>query len=208
MSNVQRRTVLSGLGAAAWSASMAAPTAARRDLYACEGCEAVGERSRAGMPATVDLAGPKEPGAHFVLTGVVLSAVERKPTADVVVYAHHTNAKGLYADGAGETELSRRHGRLRGWAKTGADGVYTFRTIKPAPYPDMTMPAHIHLMIGEPGRPAYYIDDVVFEGEFGVTDRYRGGQQLRGGSGISRLAKTAGGAWLARRDIILERHPT
>jgi protocatechuate 3,4-dioxygenase beta subunit len=91
--------------------------------------------------------------------------------------------------------------------RTGADGRYRFDTIKPAPYPDMTMPAHIHLMIGEPGRRPYYVDDVVFDGEFGVTERYRAAQELRGGSGIVALSRSPQGVWLARRDIVLERHP-
>jgi protocatechuate 3,4-dioxygenase beta subunit len=89
----------------------------------------------------------------------------------------------------------------------GPDGVYTFRTIKPAPYPDMTMPAHIHLMIGEPDRRPYYIDDVVFEGEFGVTKRYRAAQEFRGGSGIVKATRAPDGVWHARRDVLLELHP-
>ena len=207
MHRVERRTVLAGLGAAVATSGLAAPPQPRRGLYACEGCEAVGERPRAGMPASSDLAGPDEPGERLILTGVVFSAAEREPVADVVIYAHHTNADGLYTNGSGESEAARRHGRLRGWAKSGADGAYWFRTVKPAPYPAMTMPAHIHLMVGEPGRRPYYIDDVVFDGEFGVTDRYRAAQELRGGSGVVKLTRGAGGVLLARRDIVLERHP-
>ncbi len=68
--------------------------------------------------------------------------------------------------------------------------------------------AHIHLMIGESGPPRYYIDDVVFVGEFGVTIRYRRNQELRGGSGIVTLRDNGNGVLVAVRDIILERHPT
>jgi protocatechuate 3,4-dioxygenase beta subunit len=96
---------------------------------------------------------------------------------------------------------------LRGWVKTGADGTYTFDTIKPGIYPDRTMPAHVHLMIKEPGRRPYYIDDVVFDGEFGVDARYRARQELRGGSGIVSLVRRRDGVLIARRDIILEQHP-
>lgn len=158
------------------------------------------------MSAIVDLAGPDEPGERLVLEGVV-TGPDSNPAENVIIYAHQTNAAGLYAGGSKETVWSRRHGRLRGWALTGADGAYRFNTIKPAPYPDMTMPAHIHLMIGEAGRPPYYIDDVVFDGEFGVTKAYLDRQELRGGSGIVILEKTADGVWLARRNIRLEPHP-
>ena len=179
----------------------------RSDLYDCEGCAAVGERAPAGLSASVRLAGAGEPGERMLLSGRVLGADGKTPVAGVIVYAHHTNAQGLYANGTAETEWSRRHGRLRGWARTGADGLYRFDTIKPAPYPDRSMPAHVHLFIGEPGRRPYYIDDVVFDGEFGVTPGYRARQELRGGSGIVRLARGTDGALLARRDIRLERHP-
>ena len=179
---------------------------ARADLYNCEGCEAVAERAPASIPATVQLAAADEPGERMTLTGRVVT-VDGKPAPGVIVYAHHTNANGLYADGGNETVWSRRHGRLRGWAKTDANGLYTFHTIKPAPYPGRTLPAHVHLFIGEPGRRPYYIDDVVFVGESGVTPAYRDAQEFRGGSGMVRLEKIADGVLLARRDIRLERHP-
>lgn len=180
---------------------------ARSDLYNCEGCEAVGERPAGALPTIVELAGRDEPGERMVLTGRVTTADGTAPAAGVVIYAHHTNSAGLYANGSNESMWSRRHGRLRGWARTGADGRYTFRTIKPAPYPDRTMPAHVHLFIGEPGRRPYYIDDVVFDGEFGVTAAYRKARELRGGNGIVPLRRTASGEWLATRDIRLEAHP-
>lgn len=210
MNQINRRAALVAIGGlgisfAAGAASPFRPTA-RSDLYNCEGCEAVNERARKTMSAIVDLAGPDEPGERLVLEGVV-TGPDSNPADNVIIYAHQTNAAGLYAGGSKETVWSRRHGRLRGWALTGADGAYRFNTIKPAPYPDMTMPAHIHLMIGEAGRPPYYIDDVVFDGEFGVTKAYLDRQELRGGSGIVILEKTADGVWLARRNIRLEPHP-
>lgn len=124
----------------------------------------------------------------------------------MVLYVYHTNSAGLYGNGSSRSEWSRRHGRLRGWVKTGADGRYRFDTIKPAPYPDADLPAHLHFTVLEPGRRPYYIDDIVFDGEFGVTASYRARQELRGGSGIVRLGRS-GGVWTARRDVRLEPHP-
>lgn len=222
MARLDRRVTLLGLAAmsgAGFAAAACRPSpadarpdplqgGARSDLYACEGCEATSERNPADLPATRQLAGPDEPGERMILTGRVLAAERGAPASSVVVYAHHTNSRGLYADGSSETEWSRRHGRLRGWVRTGPDGVYRFDTIKPAPYPAGDLPAHVHIFIQEPGRPPYYIDDVVFEGETLVDDAYRARQELRGGSGIIRLQRDAAGTWLARRDIRLERHPT
>lgn len=179
----------------------------RSDLYACEGCESVAERHPDGVSWMAILAGPSEPGERMRLTGQVFRPDGVTPAPSVIVYAHHTNAAGLYADGSPETVWSRRHGRLRGWARTNIDGRYVFETIKPAPYPDLSMPAHVHLFVGEPGRRPYYIDDAVFDGEFGVDEAYRRRQELRGGSGIVRVTRGADGVLEAVRNIRLERHP-
>lgn len=86
-----------------------------------------------------------------------------------------------------------------------SDGSYTFDTIKPAPYPNRRMPAHVHLFIEEPGRRPYYVDDVVYEGELGVTAEYRNAQELRGGSGIINLKRAPPDGLIATRDFRLER---
>lgn len=216
MAGIGRRSVLTGLAALASVACRAEPlgaategtvsaAAARADLYVCEGCDAVHERAPASLTASRVLAGPDEPGERMLLEGVVYQLGGTMPAAGVVIYAHHTNADGLYANGSPETDWSRRHGRLRGWVRTGADGRYRFDTVKPAPYPNMIMPAHVHLFLLEPGKREYYIDDAVFAGEFGVTPDYRAKAQDRGGSGIVQLERQ-GDVWLARRNIVLERH--
>ncbi len=179
---------------------------ARADLYNCEGCEGTLERPAANLPTFVRIAPNGEPGELMRIEGVVYQADGFTPAPDVVIYAHHTDVTGLYSRGTPETESSRRHGLLRGWVKTGADGHYGYLTIKPAPYPDMTMPAHVHLMVAEPGRRPYYIDDIVFDGEYGVDDSYRSRMEYRGGNGIVRLLREDA-LLVARRDIVLERHP-
>lgn len=177
------------------------------NLYDCEGCEGISERDAAIMEWQTDVASRAEPGEAFAFEGVVYQADGKTPAADVVLYAYHTNADGLYANGSNETEWSRRHGRLRGWIKTGADGRYRFRSIKPAPYPNEEMPAHVHLTVQEPNKRAYWIDDIVFDGEFGVTEKYRRLMTNKGGNGIVKLSRSADGVWQAQRDIILEMHP-
>ncbi len=179
---------------------------ARADLYQCEAgyFETALERDPASTDWRITL--PESPGERLILRGVVTTHDTGAPAPGVVVYAHHTNAGGLYANGSGPPEWSRRHGRLRGWVRTGADGRYEFRTIKPAPYPNQQLPAHIHLIVAEPGRPPYWIDDVVFDGEFAVTGAYRRARENRGGDGIVQLARE-NSVWLAQRDILLESHP-
>lgn len=216
MTSVNRRSTLLGLTVLAASGlgtgcSRAEQTQSaqrpRSDLYACEGCEAIDERNPLALSSSVTLAGPDEPGQRMRLSGRVFAVDGVTPVQDVVIYAHHTNAEGLYANGTPESEWSRRNGRLRGWVRTDAEGRYAFDTIKPAPYPDMTLPAHVHLYLKEPGRRAYYIDDVVFDGEFRVDAAYRAAQEFRGGGGIVHLGVDRDGVLTAVRDIRLEPHP-
>lgn len=197
---------MGGVAACRAAAPQAGANGPRPDLYQCEGCEGVFERPSASLPARIVMA-KGERGTPLDVEGRVLKPDGVTPAPGVVLYVYHTNADGLYANGSGESEWSRRHGRIRGWLKTGADGRYAIRTIKPAPYPSQPFPAHLHFTVLEPGRKPYYIDDIVFDGETGVTADHRARQEFRGGSGIVRLARGSGGVPLARRDIILERHP-
>lgn len=181
--------------------------AARADLYDCEGCEAALERDAAGLTWSARMAGEDEPGERLLVRGRVLQADGRTPAAGVVLYVHHTNAAGLYAGGTSESVWSQRHGRLRAWVRTGADGRWELHTVKPAPYPGREFPAHIHFIVAEEGRTPYWIDDIVFAGEHGVDDAYRAKMEDRGGSGIVTLGRTPDGTLLAERTILLERHP-
>lgn len=205
----RRRAILAlGAGAAAACTSRAAPReGARADLYACEGCEAATERKPETLASQADMVGPDEPGERLTLRGRVFAADGVTPAPGIVLYAHQTDATGIYRGAIENGSPSERNGLLKAWLKTDAEGRYRFETIKPAPYPGQTMPAHIHIYVWEPGRRPYYIDDVVFAGEFMVDERYRARQELRGGSGIVTLERAPDGRLLAIRDIVLERHP-
>lgn len=176
-----------------------------RQVPGCEGCEAAWERDPAKMTAQISLAPPGEPGEPLVLRGTVYEPDGKTPAPGVVLYIHQTNAAGVYGNGSNESEWSRRHGRLRGWLKTGSDGRYQVQTIKPGQYPNRSDPAHIHITVLEPGKDPYWIDDVVFAGEPGVDAAYRAERENRGGPGIVQLRRGSDGTWTAERDIILER---
>lgn len=176
----------------------------RADLFDCEGCEAIHERSFAGLGPSAVIPPDGEPGQRLILTGTVFQSDGRTPAAGVVVYAYHTNAAGVYPTRGDETGWARRHGYLRGWVLTGADGRYRFETIRPAPYPGRRDPAHIHLIVKEPERREYWIDEVVFGDDPRVDARYRSQARNRGGDGIVRPTRRDDGVWLAIRDITLE----
>jgi protocatechuate 3,4-dioxygenase beta subunit len=169
----------------------------------CEGCEAIYE----GMPSQLNwetrIAASSEPGEPLDASGVVYRSDGRTPAPGVILYAYHTDARGIYPSAPAANGMARRHGRLRGWVKTNARGEYKFNTIKPAPYPGRDTPAHIHLIVKEADKNEYYIDDFEFEGDPLLTSRERSRRRNTGGSGIVRLEENAGGLRLARRDIIL-----
>jgi protocatechuate 3,4-dioxygenase beta subunit len=141
----------------------------------------------------------------MILTGRVYRPDGVTPAPGVVVYAHHTNAAGVYPNRGDERGWGRRHGYLRGWVVTNAAGEYRFETIRPAPYTGGRDPAHVHLIVKEPDRREYWIDDVLFTDDPLVTAAHRARLENRGGNGVVTPTRDSNGTWLARRDIILER---
>ncbi len=178
----------------------------RPDLFQCEGCEAINDRSHDSLTWQTTIAGLGEPGERLVLSGRVFKPDGRTPAPNVIVYAYQTNAAGIYppANDA-PSAYGRRHGMLRGWTRTNAHGEYRFNTIRPGTYPSRIDPAHIHMILKEPNRQEYWIDDVVFTDDPLVDARYRQRLQTRGGNGVVTPMRDANGTWQARRDITLER---
>jgi len=174
----------------------------------CEGCEAVFQGMPEALAAEARLAPEGEPGEPLVIDGAVRRA-DGAPAPGVVVYAYQTDASGIYPRAAaGAGVAARRHGRLRGWAKSDAEGRFRFLTVRPGGYPGTTIPQHVHLHVLEPGRCTYYIDDVVFDDDPRLTAVERRRLTGRGGPGIAVPERDAGGVWSARRDIVLgERVP-
>ncbi len=99
----------------------------------------------------------KEPGDPLIVTGVVRDA-GGKPVPGAIVYVYHTDAHGLYTtnDAGGAANP-----RLFAYLRTGGDGTYEFRTIRPAGYPDSEIPQHIHYEVTSPGY-RNYIGEVLF----------------------------------------------
>lgn len=169
----------------------------------CEDCQ-VALYGLPDVPPTVArLVSDREPGEPLHLSGVVRDAAGRA-RAGVIVYAHQTDHQGVYPeDGLTGPAEVRRHGRLRGWARSDAEGRYTFETIRPAGYPGSGLPQHIHLNVIEPGCATYYIDDVMFDDDPRLTEAVRRKlDQGRGGHGIV-MPVRVDGVWRAQRDIVL-----
>ena len=178
--------------------------ASRPGLYACDGCEVTEEV----LPDTLDwqarLIPAGEPGQRLHLSGTVWMPDGKTPARDVVLYFHQTNAEGLYRSIESVARGGLHDGMIQGWIKTDARGHYAIETIRPAPYPDLGQPAHIHIYVKEPGRQPYYIDDVVFDDDPLLTPEVRRALEGRGGSGILRPTLDEDGGLKGHRDITLE----
>jgi protocatechuate 3,4-dioxygenase, beta subunit len=169
----------------------------------CDGCEIM----FIGMPAklsSVDTsAGWAEKGQPLLVTGKVYKIDGKTPAPNVIIYYWQTDNNGYYSPKPGMDEKARRHGHIRGWVKTDENGNYSIYTIKPAPYPNNNIPAHIHTSIKEPNIDnEYYIDEFVFDDDKLLTGEKRKTLSNRGGSGILRVL-ISGGLQIAEHNIIL-----
>ena len=168
----------------------------------CEGCEAIHEYGDKVLSNTdtLPLFLDHEPKLH--LSGTVYHADGKTPAEDVILYIYHTNRQGIYQRNGDEKGWARRHGFIRGWIKTGADGKYSFYTFRPAAYPNGREPEHIHVTVKEPGKKEYYIDDFQFDDDPLLTSVNRGRKKNRGGSGIVQPS-SKNGILTIQRDLIL-----
>jgi protocatechuate 3,4-dioxygenase, beta subunit len=173
----------------------------RKAIGGCEDCDMM----FAGMPAVINwetqISPAGEQGEPLVITGTIFKPDGRTPAPGVILYLYHTDAKGEYSPSPGQQD-ARRHGHLRGWMKTDAQGRYKFTTIRPASYPEGRNPQHIHPLVYESDKGYYWIDEYLFDDDPYLTEKERNSQQGRGGVGIMKLTKK-GGVWTGTRDIIL-----
>ena len=168
----------------------------------CEGCEALLEYEDPGLDAVDTLPLFEENEPKLKITGTVFKEDGRTPAPEVILYIYHTNREGLYQAEEISNGWGQRHGRLRGWVKTDAQGQYTFYTFRPGAYPNGQEPEHIHFTVKEPTTVPYYIESVQFDDDPLLTEDQRSRLRSRGGSGITSPAKE-GGILVVQRDIIL-----
>ncbi len=154
----------------------------------CDGCELMYN----GMPSnihSIDTSpGWYEKGQKLLITGTIFEIDGRTPAANIIIYYWQTDNNGYYSPIKGMDENTKRHGHIRGWVKSDENGKYSIYTIKPIPYPNENIPAHIHTSIKEPAiANEYYIDEFVFDDDKLLTSEKRKALENRGGSGILRV---------------------
>lgn len=170
----------------------------------CDGCELM----YIGMPEKIHpvdtSSGWYEKGQKLIVSGTVFQLDGKTPAKDVIIYYWQTDNNGYYSPEPGMDERTKRHGHIRGWVKTDENGQYTIRTIRPAPYPNDVLPAHIHLSIKEPDvKNEYYTDEINFEDDKLLKPHFKKyPPENRGGSGVVKII-IKDSLQLASHDIIL-----
>jgi protocatechuate 3,4-dioxygenase beta subunit len=171
---------------------------------ACDICDLMYE----GMPPfeninwETTIANENEPGDKMEISGTVFMPDGKTPAKNIILYIYHTDAKGYYAPSDTQT-VGVRNGHLRGWVKTSDKGKFKFHSIRNAPYPNRNIPAHIHIIVKEPKKTRYYIDEVWYDDDPLVTKKLRNEAEKRGGDLIIHLAKNNAGVWTGNLNIVL-----
>jgi len=168
----------------------------------CEGCEAVNEFGSKNLKWSDTISGYETGTTKIKVSGTVYMSDGKTPAKDIVLYIYHTDATGKYPTRPASSGWELRHGYLRTWLKTDSNGNYEFFTIRPASYPNTTIPQHIHITVKEPNINAYYIEDFYFSDDPNITPNIVNRSKPRGGSGVITL-KGNGELKTATRDIIL-----
>ena len=157
----------------------------------------------------------KAPGERLVIRGTVYQSNGKTPAANTLMYFYHTDSKGIYAKRGTEDRSSFAwwHGYHRGWLKTDELGRYEIETIRPAPYPDGSEPAHIHAVIKAPSQKnCYYLADYVFTDDPLLKPAFwQNTERWWRSIGIStsphyggvKLTKNENGTWEGTRNVIL-----
>ena len=143
------------------------------------------ERAQASRPAQITpserIASENEPGTPLTIKGKLYAEDGKTVVKDAIVFAYQTDRTGLY-DAAGSPAHSWR---VRGWVRTGADGAFEFRTIRPGRYPSRTIPAHVHFTIFT-GSTRYHAGELRFEDDELVPAREREASRQEGNFGTVR----------------------
>ena len=144
-----------------------------------------------------------EPGDPLGLSGTIFQPDGVTPAKGITLYVYHTDARGYYTNEPASRQQAKP--RLRGWMRTGDNGRYEFRTIRPGSYPGTTAPQHIHTTLSGPGYPEYWIDSYLFEDDPYVSAEHRSKLSGRGGfQSIITLKRDEQGVLRGVRDIKLQ----
>lgn len=161
----------------------------------CAKCEAP-----ANLTSSITLTAPGEPGQPMEISGTVYRADGKTPASGVTMFVYHTDATGHY-----DPQDDPFAPRLRGWLRTDRDGHYNFRSIRPAPYPNHSEPAHIHVHIWSDTMPEHFLPEYWFSDDALIKPEDRARFANMGTfSPIVTLTRGSDGVWHGVRNIRLD----
>lgn len=123
-------------------------------------CSSHQAEAQAQQPSAIEIATPQEPGTRIHLSGTIVD-LNGKPVPGVKMFLYHTDNTGYYSRPVNNPRQARLNGTL--WSN--ALGQYSFSTIKPAHYGDVSSPPaiHIHVHLQPPGGPEHFVESFYFE---------------------------------------------
>jgi len=166
-------------------------------LALCGSCTAPKDIS-----SQVTLASQDEPGDRIIVSGTIFKEDGVTPAAGITLFLYQTDAGGYYH----RPNEDVFDPRLRGWLRTGKDGRYEIRTIKPIPEVLAPKePAHIHAQVFGPGIAEHFLKEFWFEGD-PLIKPYENEKMSKLGvySPILHLTKDKSGILVGRRNIRLK----
>ncbi len=171
----------------------------------CEGCEAIFESMSpfVNLRHVDTLPDFNTKGPNLEIKGVVYKPDGKTPAGDVVIYIYHTDQTGRYPVKGDEKGWGVRHGYLRGWVKTNKAGQYRFYTLRPGAYPGGDNPQHIHVIMKEPEKDPYWIDDFHFADDPILNPAMIKRFQKRGGNGVVQPVYEEGRQVVVRNIVLM-----
>ncbi|MEO6213763.1 MAG: hypothetical protein ABIP65_09080 [Vicinamibacterales bacterium] len=164
-----------------------ATTLAAQDAQFIQAVDRAQEQRPASIASTARIAPATEPGTPLVLSGRILG-LDGKPSTHTVVFAYHTDRGGLYD----AREKGPHSWRLKGWARSDAEGRFTFETIRPGSYPNERIAAHVHFTAFAPSGERYHAGEVKFDDDPLVSGAERQASMRAGQFGEIRPVRTEG----------------
>lgn len=150
------------------------------------------------ITSSVTIASPKEPGERLQLTIRVFQADAKTPAANQTLFIYHTDATGVYSKPTNSSSTPR----LKGWARTDANGKIQVDTIKPRSYPSSANPAHVHVIFMD-GDKRNGEDECWFEGDPFVTGEMKRKESAAGRfSRIVALKKNGSGVLFGEWNVV------
>ena len=127
------------LMAAAGVALRGRSSLAAQDVQYARAMDRAQDSRPSNLGAKARIAPTSEPGDPLIVRGR-LRSLDGAAAAGAIVFAYHTDRGGLYDD----PSKGPHSWRLRGWARTDAEGRFTFETMRPGAYPGGNVAPHVH----------------------------------------------------------------